>query len=177
LDLLRREEWGWQDAAEAMYRSGRAVAIHGGSARLWSQYGRVNSRVAQELGPWEDVVKGARAGFRRACELEPHLVWYRLQWAQFERAMGEHERAVELTLRSLAEEPNFVRGWLLLARLHLDSGRREQASEAFERARVAARLARGRLVKAYERDLLMAPSFQVRELSRELYPPASGGSG
>jgi predicted Zn-dependent protease len=176
LDLLGREAWSWENAAEAMYWSGRAVSIHPGSARLWSLSGRVNGRVAQELGAWEDVVEGAREGFRRACELEPRLPWYRLQWAQFERAMGEPDRAIELALRALADEPNFVRGWLLLARLQLDLGRREQAAESFEHARASARLARGRLLKGYEQDLLIAPPFQVRELSRELRAAGDGGT-
>jgi tetratricopeptide (TPR) repeat protein len=176
MDLLRRERWMWESSAEAMYWSARAVEVHPGSARLWSQFGRVRGRIAQEIGPWEDVVEGARAGFRRACELEPRLPWYRLQWAQFERAMGERERALQLTQRALAEEPNFVRGWLLLARLQLDLGDRERAAESFKRAERAARLAGGRSLKGYERDLLAAPSFQVRELRRELSQPADGQS-
>jgi hypothetical protein len=176
-DLLRRERWTWEEAAEAVACSRESVAVHPGSARLWSLYGRIHGRVAQELGIWDDAVEEARVGFRRAGELEPWLPWYLLEWAQFERALGEHERALELCVGSLSREPNFVRGRLLRARLYLDLGRRDLAAEAFRRAENAARLGSGRSLKGYERDLLFAPRSQVNELRRLLGTAEAGPSG
>jgi len=138
----------------------------------------VHGRVVTELGPWPDAVDGARAGYRRATELEPHLPWAWLEWAQLERSLGRTDDARELAERSVAEEPHFVRGHLFLARMALDAGDRDAADEAFVRARAAFELRRPGSMSEYERDLLRVPSWQVEQIAREvaLPGPVSGSA-
>ncbi len=162
--LLAEPRWGWETAGEALSWSRRATALHGGSARVWSNYGLVNARIVEDLGGWPDAIAGARKGYRRATELEPHLPWSWLRWAQLERMLGDSSRALELAQRAVREEPHFVRGWLFISRVELDLGRSQAARDALERARDAARLGAGRRLSAYERDLLEAPPGHVREL-------------
>lgn len=172
-ELLARPQWSWAEAAEAISWSRRTVELHPGRARAWSALGDVHARVAAELGPWPDALDGARQGFGRATALEPHLPWYWARWAAFERSVGELEEARRLVGRALDEEPRFVRGWLLEARLALDRGDAPGAARSFERARIAALEGRWRPLSDYERDLLRAPSRQVHELAAELAAPAA----
>jgi hypothetical protein len=167
-ELLARPEWSWAEAAEAISWSRRAVELHPGRARAWSALGDVHARVAAELGPWPDALDGAREGFGRATALEPHLPWYWARWATFERSLGQLADASRLVERALAEEPRFVRGWLLEARLALDRGDLAEAAASFERARSAAFAGRRRSLSDYERDLLLAPAWQVREIAAAL---------
>jgi hypothetical protein len=172
-ELLARPRWTWQEAAEAISWSRRAVELHPGAARTWSALGDVHARVAVELGPFPDALDGAREGFGRATALEPHVPWYWQRWATFERSVGQLEAARRLVGRALGEEPRFVRGWLLEARLALDRGDAPGAARSFERARIAALEGRWRSLSDYERDLLRAPSWQVHELAAELAAPAA----
>ncbi len=174
-DLLQREPWSWETAAEALGWSRRAAATHPGSSRVWMEVGQAHGRVVTDLGPWPDAVDGAREAYRRATELEPHLPWAWLQWAQLERSLGRTDDARRLAERAVTEEPNFVRGRLLLARLHLDAGDRSAAIEAFERGRSAFELRRRGSLTDYERDLLRAPGWQVEEIARELATPEPSG--
>jgi len=167
-ELLARPQWSWPEAAEAISWSRRAVELHPGSARAWSALGDVHVRVAAELGPWPDALAGAREGFDRATALEPHLPWYWARWAAFERSVGRLADASRLVERALAEEPRFVRGWLLEARMALDRGDLPGAARSFERARSAALEGRRRSLSDYERDLLLAPAWQVREIAAAL---------
>ena len=164
-ELQARRQWTWQEAAEAISWSRRAVELHPGGARTWLQLGDVHARVASELGPWPDALDGAREGFGRAIELEPHLPWYWLRWAAFERSLGQLEEARRLVGGALDEEPRFVRGWLLQSRLALDRGDELEARACFERARSVALEGRRRSLSNYERDLLRAPPWQVHELA------------
>ncbi len=175
-ELLARPRWSWAEAAEAISWGRRAVELHPGRARAWSALGDVHTRVAAELGPWPDALDGAREGFGRATALEPHLPWYWARWAAFERSVGELEEARRLVDRALAEEPRFVRGWLLEARLALDRGDLPEAAASFERARAAALEGRRRSLTDYERDLLLAPAWQVEDVARSL-THAEGHSG
>jgi len=86
-NLLEQPAWSWEDAAEALAWSGRAVRIHSGGAEAWSADALVNARIVQEFGAWPDVVTAARRGYRMATDLEPHLPWYWLRWAQLERSL------------------------------------------------------------------------------------------
>jgi hypothetical protein len=172
-ELVARPEWSWPEAAEAMSWSRRAVELHPGGARAWSALGDVHARVVSELGPWPDALSGAREGFARATALEPHLPWYWARWAAFERSVGQLAEARQLVERSLDEEPRFVRGWLLRARLALDAGDQLEARACFERARSAAPAGRGRPLSDYELDLLRAPSWQVAEIAAALAGPGS----
>ena len=168
-DLLRQPRWTWHETAEALPWSRWTTHIRRGSDGAWSDYGLVNARIVAELGTWADAVEGAREGFRRATELEPHLPWHWLRWARLERGLGRLDEAKNLAERAVAEEPRFVRGWLLLARVELDMGRAEEARDALARAVEASEAARWRLLSAYERDLVVLPRWQLEELSRALY--------
>ena len=167
-ELLAEPAWSWEDAAAALSWSRRAAEIHPGSSRVWMKVGDVHARIATELGPWPDALAGASEGYGRATELEPHLPWAWLRWAVFERSVGQLDDARGRAERAVSEEPSFVRGWLFLARVALDAGDQASAGLAFERARAAATLGRGRELTDYERDLLQAPPWQVRELASEL---------
>jgi len=139
------------------------VTVHSGSARAWAWAARVQARVATEMGGG-GAADRARSSWRSACELEPHLPWYRLEWAQLERSLGARERATELCRRAVESEPAFVRGWLLLARLELDRGRMEAAAADLGRAEGALAAGRGRLLTGYERELQLAPAWQLSSL-------------
>jgi uncharacterized membrane-anchored protein len=82
--------------------------------------------------------------------------------------LGRFDEARSLAERAVSEEPRFVRGWLLLARLELDMGRRDAAREALARAVEASERGRWRLLSGYERDLVVTPRWQLEELSRAL---------
>jgi len=167
-DLLRRDQWAWETAAEALALSRRAVRIHPGAARLWSVCGMVQARVVTDFGPWPDSVEGAREAFARSVELEPHQPWAWLEWARLERNLGLTDNAVELVRRALDEEPHTVRARLFLARLELDRGDTGAAREAYDTALQSTRL-RARLdLNRYERELLSAPAWQFRELGEAL---------
>jgi len=167
-DLLRAESWSWEEASEALTRSRHAVRIHPGAARLWADLGLVHARIVTDLGLWPDSVEGARTAFARAAELEPLLPWHWLEWARFERMMERREEALALAHRALAAEPHTVRAWLLVARLELDHGRVDAARRALSSARASAELRQRTGLNAYERELLAAPGWQIRELEEEL---------
>ena len=167
-ELLKQNEWNWGTVAEAIAVSGEAVRIHPGAARLWSIRGTVHARVVVDFGPWPDSVEGAREGFARAVELEPHQPWSLLEWARLERNLGHTADAVNLVQRALDEEPHTVRARLFLARLELDRGEVEAARKAYDAAVESARLRTRLGLNAYERELLGAPAWQFRELEGAL---------
>jgi O-antigen ligase len=166
--LFHGQHWTWETAAEALARSQRAVQVHPGAARSWSDLGLVQSRVITDFGPWQDAVEGARNAFHRATELEPHLPWSWLEWARLERTLGNPDKARQLVRQALSEEPHTVRAWLFLARLELDAGRVEEAVDAFDRARTSIELNTLPGLNGYERELLAAPSWQLQELEDQL---------
>jgi len=167
-ELLKESQWSWETVAEATAVSGEAVRVHPGAARLWSIRATVHARVVAEFGPWPDSVDGAREGFARAVRLEPHQPWSFLEWARFERNLGNADDAVNLVRRALDEEPHTVRARLFLARLELDRGAVEAAREAYEAAVDSARLGTRLDLNAYERELLSAPTWQFDELREAL---------
>jgi len=167
-ELLKQSHWNWETVAEAIAVSGEAVRIHPGAARLWSIRATVHARVVAEFGPWPDSVEGAREGFARAVELEPHQPWSLLEWARLERNLGHTGDAVNLVRRALDEEPHTVRARLFLARLELDRGEVEAARKAYDAAVESARLRTRLGLNAYERELLGAPAWQFRELEGAL---------
>jgi len=167
-ELLKQRQWSWETVAKATAVSGQAVRVHPGAARLWLIRGMVHARVVADFGPWPDSVDGAREAFARAVELEPHQPWSLLEWARFERNLGNTNDAVNLVRRALAEEPHAVRARLFLARLELDRGALEAAREAYEAAVESARLSARLDLNAYERELLGAPAWQFRELAEAL---------
>jgi hypothetical protein len=167
-ELLKQSQWSWETVAEATAVSGEAVRVHPGAARLWSIRATVHARVVAEFGPWPDSVDGAREGFARAVRLEPHQPWSFLEWARFERNLGNADDAVKLVRRALDEEPHTVRARLFLARLELDRGAVEAAREAYEAALDSARFGTRLDLNAYERELLGAPAWQFLELAEAL---------
>jgi tetratricopeptide (TPR) repeat protein len=167
-DLLRRESWSWETAAEAISRGRGAVRVHPGAAGQLSVLGMVHARVVTDLGPWPDSVDGARKAFARAVELEPHQPWAWLEWARLERNLGRTSDAVNLVRRALEAEPHAVRARLFLARLELDRGNREAARDAYVRALESAHLRNRANPNAYERELLGAPEWQFREIGEAL---------
>jgi tetratricopeptide (TPR) repeat protein len=168
LHLLDRPGWAWQEAAEALHWSTRAVRLQASSAGAWSELALVNFRLVEDLGGWGDAVDRARYAFGRATALEPHLPWHWLRWAQFERVLGDHDEAVRLAERAVEEEPLFVRAWLFVARVELDRGRIDAADMALDRALEAHERARWRMLSEYERDLTRLPSWQRDQLLGEL---------
>jgi len=100
-DLVRRESWTWEMAAEAIARSRRAVRVRPSSAALWGELGIVQTRVVTDFGAWPDSVEGAREAFARATELEPLQPWHWLEWARLERSVGDLEGAVMLARRNV----------------------------------------------------------------------------
>lgn len=162
------ELWSPETSAEALHWARRAVAVHPGLARLWTDLGRVYIRVLVDLGGTRHDVAAARAAFRRAVELDPRLPWHWLEWARLERVLGNREDAIRLTRRALDEEPNTVRAWLMLSRLELERGRvgaaRVALSEAVDRAD---EITRPNLTD-YERELLAMPPGQLAALRRDL---------
>ena len=167
-ELLKQSRWSWETVAEATAVSGEAVRVHPGAARLWSIRATIHARVVAEFGPWSDSVNGAREGFARAVELEPHQPWSFLEWARLERNLGHTADAVNLVQRALDEEPHTVRARLFLARLELDRGEVEAARKAYDAAVESARLRTRLGLNAYERELLGAPAWQFRELEGAL---------
>jgi tetratricopeptide (TPR) repeat protein len=165
--LMVTPRWGFADAAEALRLAELAVRLKPSDAMRWSDQGRVASRLVTELGPWPDAVETARQGYARACELEPHLPWDWLRWAALERSVGNMEAAVGLAARAVREEPNYVGGWLFLARVELDRGRTVAARQALTRAERAHRL-RFSAFTPYDRGLVYAPRWQFRELETAL---------
>ncbi len=166
--LTSGDAWDWEVAAEALSRSRTAVGLHPGSASRWGVLALTNARVVTELGPWPDSVSEAREAFARAVALEPHQPWYWLEWARFERTLGDVDRAANLVRRAVDEEPHAVRAWLFLARLELDRGQLENAREALGRAEASDRLRTRRGLNGYERELIAAPRWQFRELQEAL---------
>jgi len=164
-EFLKLNDWSWEIVAEAIAVSSEAVRIHPGAARLWSIHGMVHARTVADFGPWPDSVEGAREAFSRAVELEPHQPWSLLEWARFERNLGNTDDAIHLIRRALEEEPHTVQARLFLARLELDRGAVGAAHEAYDAAVESARL-RARIdLNRYERELLAAPSWQFRDLA------------
>jgi tetratricopeptide (TPR) repeat protein len=166
--LLGQPAWSWETTAEALAWSERITRINPGGATSWSLRALANTRIIEELGAWPDAVSEARRGYRMATDLEPHLPWSWLRWAQLERSLNRLREAERLAARAVVAEPNFVRGWLFLARLRFDLGRVEDAREARDRAVAASALAGRRSLTEYESDLLRAPTWQLEELARVL---------
>jgi O-antigen ligase len=167
-ELFDERRWTWREAAEALARSRRAIRIHPGSARSWLDLALVETRVVTDFGPWPDSVEGARAAFERSHQLEPHLPWSWLEHARLERTLGNPEEARRLARRALLEEPHTVRAWLFLARLEIEAGRMNEARQALDRARASIDLRLIPGLNDYERELLAAPAWQLRELEDQL---------
>jgi len=166
--LERKDQWSWETAAEGLHWARFAVGIQPGLARRWADLGRVHTRILSDLGGTDHDVEAARWEFERACELDPHLPWHWLERARLERILGSHQNALVFVRRALVEEPNTVRGWLMLGRLELEQGRMAEARGALEEAMVRAELGVRPGLTAYERELLLAPNGQIDSLERAL---------
>jgi cytochrome c-type biogenesis protein CcmH/NrfG len=165
--LLGEPTWRWRDAAEALATAERAVTVHPGSAAVWSDLGRVRTRIATELGDPTSVGEARRA-LERATRLDPWVPWTWLEMARLERATGRIDAARSLVSRALEAEPATVRAWLFAARLELDRGRPEAARRAFD---TAVELLSGRgdpNLSVYERQLLAADPAEVAEIESSL---------
>jgi hypothetical protein len=166
--VLSKPNWTWEDTAEALARSRRAVSIHPGAARLWALKGVVSSRIVNDFGVWPETVEEARSAFARSVDLEPHQPWALLEWARLERGLGNSDQAVSLIRRALEAEPHTVRARLFLARLMLDRAELKQAREALEAARESAEKYSPIGLNDYEKELLQAPEWQIREIDEAL---------
>ncbi len=125
-------------------------------------------RILSDLGGTEHDVEAARNALDRACELDPHLPWNWLERARLERILGDHRKAVQLTRQALAEEPNTVRGWLMLSRLELELGRVDAARQALAEADRRLELANRPTLSDYERELLWASEGELRSIREAL---------
>jgi predicted Zn-dependent protease len=124
--------------------------------------------VLTDLGGTDHDVEVARKALERACELDPHLPWHWLERARLERVLGGHQDAIGFVRRALNEEPNTVRGWLMLGRLELERGRVGAARTALAEAAARAELVSRPGLTDYELELLAAPTAQLRALERDL---------
>jgi len=166
--LLDGASWGWDEAARAVGAAEDGVRLHSGSPRAWRILAECLARAVRGLGPVAGTVDRAENAFRRATTLDPHNPWTWLGWARLERNLGRLERAEALARRAVAEEPSLVPGWLLAGRIALDRGRVEAARSALDGARAARDRARGHLLGRYERNLLLAPRWQLRQLEEQI---------
>jgi len=174
--LTRDDRWSWVTAAEGLHWARYAVDVQPGLARRWADLGRVHTRILTDLGGTDFDVEAARDALERACELDPHLTWNWLERARLERVLGFDRQAVGFVRRALAEEPNTVRGWLMLSRLELEEGRLGEARQALEEARERALLIGRPGLTAYEDELLAAPVDQIEFLERALGGRQTEGS-
>jgi tetratricopeptide (TPR) repeat protein len=166
--LAATDRWSWTDAAEALHWAEVARRTHPGLARRWADVGRVRIRIVTDLGGTRHDVEAAERALDRACALDPHLPWTWLERARLARIVGEHEVAIQFTRRALDEEPNTVRGWLLLARLHADLGRVDAARHALVEAGRRETLAGRAGLSDYEMELLEALPDEASGLERAL---------
>ena len=152
--LAATDRWSWTDAAEALHWAEVARRTHPGLARRWADVGRVRIRIVTDLGGTKHDVEAAESALGRACALDPHLPWTWLERARLARVTGEHEAAIGFARRALDEEPNTVRGWLLLARLEAELGRTQAARLALSEAEHRLDLVNRPGLTDYERELL-----------------------
>jgi hypothetical protein len=82
--------------------------------------------------------------------------------------MGQVDLAGGLAKRSVEKEPDFVRGWLLTARLELDRGDVLGARAAHSRALEAIEEGTGRARTGYQASLVEYEQDQLRILAMEL---------
>lgn len=169
--LTHPDPWSWETAAEALHWARNAAVVQPGLARRWADLASVHLRVLTDLGGTDHDAEVARKALERACELDPHLPWYWLERARLERILGFQHDAVGFVRRALDEEPNTVRGWLMLSRLELERGRVGAARAALAQATERAGLISSPGLTNYERELLAVPTLQMRSLERDL----SGG--
>ena len=162
------DAWSWLEAAEALSWARTAMATQPGLARRSADLGRVHMRILSDLGGTEHDVEAARNALDRACELDPHLPWNWLERARLERILGDHRKAVQLTRQALAEEPNTVRGWLMLSRLELELGRVDSARQALAEADRRRELADRPTLSDYERELLWASESELGSIREAL---------
>jgi predicted Zn-dependent protease len=85
-----------------------------------------------------------------------------------ERVLGHLQEALSSARRALSEEPNTVRGWLMMSRLELEGGKVGAARDALHEAVTRAGLIDRAGLTDYERELLLAPTDQLAELERIL---------
>ncbi len=166
--LLRLPVWTWEEASEARYWSDRLLEVRSGAASSWAQRGTIDSRVIAELGAWHATIAEARNAFAVAASLEPHLPWYAHRQALLERSLADVELARGLAVRAVELEPDFVRGWILVARLELDRGNVLAARVARSKALEAAEKGRRRARTGYQFALLDHSPAQLQGLAREL---------
>jgi len=168
IDLLKSPTWRWQDAAEGLTWARHAERVRPGSGQTWAIGSRCRRRSMRELGGWEPDLEAARHNIHRACELEPRLPWYWYEWAELEAEWSGPGAALAHARRSVDLEPNFVRGWMLISELELQSGRTARASAALVSAKAASARGRGRHLTDYERSLMVEPGGRLQRLEMAL---------
>ncbi|MEE4272427.1 MAG: O-antigen ligase family protein [Thermoanaerobaculales bacterium] len=160
--------WTWESAAEGLFWAREAVRLHPGLARRWADLGKVHLRVLTDLGGTVHDVGAARSALAHAAALDPHLPWHWLERARLERVAGEHEAALRYVHHALEEEPNTVRGWLMLCRLELERGHVNVARQALEEATSRAKLGGTPGLTPYELELVALPRDAAAVLARRL---------
>jgi hypothetical protein len=166
--LLVRANWSWEEGSAALDWSRRLVTVCPGAAWAWQLRALVHTHLVTDFGVWPATVDAARASYRQALDLQPHLAAYAYRWALFERSLGNLPEARRLARRAVREEPMFARGWMLLARLALDEGRPRDAEQAFARVQAIVRTDPRRIHTPYQRALVEAPAWQLADLKREI---------
>jgi tetratricopeptide (TPR) repeat protein len=145
----------------------RAVMLNAEARRLNPREGRflvfeaaLWRRLSQLPGPWvPEAAAGARRLYEEALRLAPHQYQVPAILAEMDRAEGDRAGAVRRLEQALAEEPNFIRGRLMLAELLEEAGRAEEARQEREKATELARRFAGQPLSGgeYERELLALP--------------------
>ncbi len=166
--LADPEPWSPTTAGEALSWARTSVDIHPGLARLWADLGRVHLRVLTDLGGTEHDVDAARSALSRACELDPFLPWYWLERARLERLEGNFPAALRLANVALLHEPNALRGWLFLGRLHVEAGEADRARQALSEMERRLDLSKRPGLNNYERELLFVSRSQLESLRKGL---------
>ncbi len=165
--------WDWSIAGEALQWAQAAVRTQPGLARRWADLGRVHLRIITDLGGTEHDVQAARLALERACDLDPCVPWNWLELARLEWRLGNLESASRLIRTALDSEPNTVRGWLFLGRIELARGRLNEAGHALREAERALDLADRPSLSEYERELLFAPTSELKWLRQRVGPAST----
>ncbi len=129
-------------ARAALVELEMAASLNPADGRLAARLGHVYGSLASAATSIEGAsathrerrtswLRAARAGYRRALDLEPFSPFYRLDLARISLALGDRHDAEALAREAVDLEPNFLPGRLWLAHLYVASARTEDAQREY----------------------------------------------